>query len=153
NLPEVRCYPADMASALADLPEFSPGVVTIDAQRRRQTYRSGFERDAARESFIGPDAQFMRSLDLELRIDRANEAELSRVEELTLRTSQMHATGVHYSGEVLLAMCTDAAHEVLVGGLTDRFGPHGSVGVSLLEKCHGYWHLKLLATSCRVISF
>ena len=153
RLPDVRCYPADLASALPDLPEFSPGVVTIDAQRRRQMYRSGFERDAARESFIGPDAEFLRSLDLELRIDRADETELLRVEELTLRTSQMNATGIHYSGDKLLAMCTDITHEVLVAGLTDRFGPHGSVAVSLLNKCDGYWHLKLLAASCRVISF
>jgi methoxymalonate biosynthesis protein len=153
SLPEVRCYPADLASVLPDLPEFSPGIVTVDAQRRRQMYRSGFERDAARESFSGPDVEFLRSLDLELRIDRADEAELARVEELTLRTSQMNATGVHYSGDVLSAMCTDVTHEVLVAALTDRFGPHGSVAVSLINRCDGYWHLKLLAASCRVVSF
>jgi methoxymalonate biosynthesis protein len=153
HMPDVRCYPADLASALPDLPEFNPRVVTIDARRRRQMYRSGLERDAARESCIGSDAEFLRSLDLELRIGRANETELLRVEELTQRTSQMNATGIHYSAQALLTMCADATHEVLVAALTDRFGPHGSVAVSLLNKCNGYWHLKLLAASCRVISF
>lgn len=153
RLPTVRCYPAELASMLPDLPEFNPTVVTIDAQRRRQMYRGGFQRDAARESFIGPDAEFLRSLDLELRIDRADETELVRVEELTLRTSQMNATGIHYSRKALAAMCTDTTHEVLGAALTDRFGPHGCVAVSLLNKCDGYWHLKLLAASCRVVSF
>lgn len=153
HLPDVRCYSADLASALPDLPEFTPRVVTIDARRRRQMYRSGFERDAARESCIGPDAEFLRSLDLELRIGRANETELLRVEELTQRTSQMNATGVHYSARTLLTMCADATHEVLVAALTDRFGPHGRVAVSLLNKRDGCWHLKLLAASCRVVSF
>ncbi len=37
--------------------------------------------------------------------------------------------------------------------LTDRFGPHGAVGVLLLERHPQLWHLKLLATSCRVVSF
>jgi methoxymalonate biosynthesis protein len=37
--------------------------------------------------------------------------------------------------------------------LTDRFGPHGAVGVMLLERRFPVWHLKLLATSCRVVSF
>ena len=37
--------------------------------------------------------------------------------------------------------------------LTDRFGPHGAVGVLLLEYHRAVWHLKLLATSCRVVSF
>jgi methoxymalonate biosynthesis protein len=153
HLPDVRCYTADLASALPDLPEFSPRVVTTDARRRRDMYRSGFERDAARESFTGPDAEFLRSLELELRINRADETDLSRVEELTMRTSQMNATGIHYSAQALLEMRTDATHDVLVAALTDRFGAHGYVAVSLLDKCDGYWHLKLLAASCRVVTF
>ena len=47
----------------------------------------------------------------------------------------------------------DARHEILVITLADRFGPHGAVGVVLLEKHPKVWHLKLLATSCRVVSF
>jgi methoxymalonate biosynthesis protein len=153
HLPDVRCYPADLASALPNLPEFSPRVVTIDARRRREMYQAAFERDAARESFTGPDVKFLHSLDLELRIVHADEIELSRVEELTLRTSQMNATGIHYSAQALLAMRSDATHEVLVAALTDRFGSHGCIAVLLLDRCDGYWHLKLLAASCRVVSF
>ena len=37
--------------------------------------------------------------------------------------------------------------------LADRFGPHGAVGVLLIEYHPAVWHLKLLATSCRVVSF
>jgi methoxymalonate biosynthesis protein len=153
QLPDVRCYPADVASALPDLPEFSPRIVSADARRRRLIYQSGLEREAARASFTGPDADYLRWLDLELQIGRADEAELSRVEELTLRTSQMNATGIHYSSDALVTMCTDATHEVLVGALTDRFGPHGSIAVLLLDKLDRYWHLKLLAVSCRVVTF
>ena len=46
----------------------------------------------------------------------------------------------------------DPRHEVLVATLTDRFGPHGAVGVVLIEKNRSVWNLKLLATSCRVVS-
>jgi methoxymalonate biosynthesis protein len=91
--PEVRCYTADQALALPGLAEFSPEVVTIDARRRRQMYQAGFRRDAERESFPGPDEEFLRSLELVMTIKRADEDDLSRVEELTLRTSQMNATG------------------------------------------------------------
>jgi methoxymalonate biosynthesis protein len=151
--PEVRCYPAEQAVSLAGLPEFSPAVVTIDARRRRQMYQAGFCRDAERDSFAGPDEEFMRSLDLAMTIKRADEEDLSRVEELTLRTSQMNATGVHYPDEVLRGLLADPAHEVLTVTLTDRFGSHGAVGVLLLERHRAVWHLKLLATSCRVVSF
>lgn len=153
HLPEVRCYPADQALTLPGLPEFSPRAVTVDSRRRRQLYQANFQRESERESFTGPDEEFLRTLGLELRIGRADDEELSRVEELTLRTSQMNATGVHYSDAVLRELCADPAHEVLVATLTDRFGPHGAIGVLLLETRPDHWHLKLLATSCRVVSF
>ncbi|HEX3781144.1 MAG TPA: HAD-IIIC family phosphatase [Pseudonocardiaceae bacterium] len=153
HLPSVRCYPAEDLHRLADLPEFSPATVTSDARRRRQMYQAGFRRKAAQEDFTGPDQEFLRSLSLEMVIQRAGEDELSRVEELTLRTSQMNTTGVHYSDAVLRGLLDDPRHEVLVTTLTDKFGPHGAVGVVLLARQPGVWHLKLLATSCRVVSF
>lgn len=151
--PEVRCYEAERALELPGLPEFSPAVVTVDARRRREMYQAGFQREAARTDHDGPDEEFLRSLGLELRIHRAGDEEISRVEELTLRTSQMNATGVHYSDADLRALLADPRHEVLVTTLTDRFGPHGAVGVMLIEKHRDVWNLKLLATSCRVVSF
>lgn len=153
HLPEVRCYPAEQLPELLALPEFSPTVVTIDARRRREMYQAGFRRDAQRAEHQGPDEDFLRSLDLVMRIGRARDEDLSRVEELTLRTSQMNATGVHYSDETLRSLLSEVRSEVLVISLTDRFGPHGAVGVMLVEKSEPVWHLKLLATSCRVVSF
>lgn len=150
---EIRCYPAEQASSLAGRPEFSPEVVTVDARRRRQMYQASFRRDAERESFAGPDDEFLRSLDLVMTIQRAGEEDLARVEELTLRTSQMNATGVHYPDAVLRGLLGDQDHEVLTVTLSDRFGPHGAVGVLLLEYGSAAWHLRLLATSCRVVSF
>lgn len=152
-LPSVRCYAAEQVLELLGLPEFSPAVVTVDARRRRQMYQASFRRDAERADHQGPDEEFLRSLDLEMRIGRARDEDLSRVEELTLRTSQMNATGVHYSDDTLRALLSEEDSEVLVVSLTDRFGPHGAVGVMLVEKSSQAWHLKLLATSCRVVSF
>lgn len=153
HLPDVRCYPAADATTLLDRPEFSPTSVTVDARRRREMYQAGFRRTDEQTRFTGSDEDFLRSLDMVLRIGRATEDELSRVEELTLRTSQMNATGVHYPYEALRALLAHPGHEVLVTTLTDRFGSHGAVGVLLLEKHPGAWHLKLLATSCRVVPF
>ncbi|MEV5777848.1 HAD-IIIC family phosphatase [Streptomyces antimycoticus] len=153
HLPDVRCYPADAARTLPGLAEFSPAVSTVDSRRRRAMYQAAARRDAERDAFEGPDEDFLRSLELVMGIGRATLEDLTRVEELTLRTSQMNATGVHYSHDTLRALMADPAHEVLVTTLTDRFGPHGAVGVILLEKHPDLWHLKLLATSCRVVSF
>jgi len=153
HAPDVRCYDAEQVLSLAGLPEFSPSVVTVDARRRREMYQASFRRDTERESFAGPDEDFLRSLELVMTIKRADGEDLSRVEELTLRTSQMNATGVHYSDEVLRGLLTHPDHEVLTVSMSDRFGPHGAVGVMLVEYHPTVWHLRLLATSCRVVSF
>nr|WLE93529.1 Methoxymalonyl-ACP biosynthesis / Haloacid dehalogenase-like hydrolase [Streptomyces sp.] len=152
HLPEVRCYDASEAGGLLGLPEFTPRSRTVDSGKRRSMYQAGFRREAERAEFAGPDEEFLRSLELEMRIFPATEEQLSRVEELTLRTSQMNATGVHYSDETLRGLLADPAHEVLVTTMDDRFGTHGAVGVVLVEKFARVWHLKLLATSCRVVS-
>lgn len=152
HLPRVRCYPAEQAAELAALPEFSP-VVTEDAARRRQMYQAGFRRDAERAEFAGPDEDFLRTLDLRMSIVRATERELARAAELTLRTSQMNATGVPYDDVTLRGLIGDPEHEVLVVSMSDRFGSHGAVGLVLLHRGAALWHLKLLATSCRVVSF
>ncbi|MFI9451997.1 HAD-IIIC family phosphatase [Amycolatopsis sp. NPDC052450] len=153
HLPDVRLYAAEEAESLLDRPEFTPVSVTADSRQRRRMYQANAQRNAGRAAFQGPDEQFLRSLDMVLRIDRAGERELTRVAELTLRTSQMNATGVHYPDEVLRGLAGDPGHEVLVATLTDRFGSHGAIGVLLLEKSERVWRLKLLATSCRVVSF
>lgn len=152
NLPEVRCYSDAQVLSLVTLPEFTPKTITTDSRRRRQMYQAGFQRDAERDAFRGPDQDFLRSLEVQLTIGRATEAELGRVEELTVRTTQMNTTGVFYAEETLLAMVADPAHEVLTVTVSDRFGPYGAVGVVVLDRHPGVWHIKLLATSCRVVS-
>ena len=153
RVPGVRCYPAEESGSLSSRPEFSPAVVTEDARDRRRRYQAGFRRDAARGAHTGPDEAFLRSLDIVMTIERASREHLARIEELTLRTSQMNATGVHYAAAALESLLADPAHEVLVAAMADRFGSHGAVGVVLLERHAAAWHLKLLATSCRVVPF
>jgi methoxymalonate biosynthesis protein len=152
HLPDVRLYAAELAVSLPQRAEFTPAALTVDS-RRRQMYQAGFLRDSARSDFEGPDEEFLRSLRMRMRIARATAEDLTRVEELTLRTSQMNATGVHYSDAALRGLLSDPDHEVLVVSMADRFGPHGAVGVMLIERTPGAWHIKLLATSCRVVSF
>jgi methoxymalonate biosynthesis protein len=152
-IPQVRCYPHELAPLLIELPEFSPRQVTVDDRNRRRMYQANARRAAEQSEFSGPDEDFLRSLGLVAKVARAGDEDITRVEELTLRTSQMNATGVHYSDRVLRELLDDPAHEVLVTTMADRFGSHGAVGVLLLNRHPAVWHLKLLATSCRVVSF
>ncbi|MDH6132922.1 methoxymalonate biosynthesis protein [Kitasatospora sp. MAA4] len=153
QLPDVRTYRAEQVRSLPELPEFSLETVTVESAHRRRIYQAGFQREAEQETFAGPDEEFLRTLDTTMRISRATGEELSRVEEITLRTTRMNATGVHYCEARLRTLLADPGHELLVVTMADRYGPHGTVGVLLLETHPTVWHLKLSATSCRVTSF
>ncbi|MBI0293337.1 hypothetical protein JBE04_02200 [Streptomyces sp. PRKS01-29] len=79
------------------MPEFTSATVTEGSRQRRRMYQADFRRTAGQSAFTGPDEDFSRSLELVMRISSASADDLARIEELTPRTSQMNATGVHYS--------------------------------------------------------
>jgi FkbH-like protein len=37
--------------------------------------------------------------------------------------------------------------------MQDKYGPYGKIGLALVEILKGYFHIKLLLMSCRVMSF
>lgn len=152
ELPEVRCLDADDAASLPGRPELNPAFVTGDARRRRELYRAEEARRAAEGAFTGPPTAFLTTLDMRLCIARAAEQDLKRAEELTVRTNQLNTTGRTYGRAELERLRVSDRHRLYIARLDDRFGPYGTIGLVLLEMAGGIWTIKLLLTSCRVIS-
>jgi FkbH-like protein len=151
-LPQVRCYPAEQVGSLASLPEFRTGTVTAESRRRRESYLTERERTEAEQRFDGSAAQFLASLDLELTVVPATEADLDRARELTVRTHQLNTTGITYDLDELRALCASSEHDVLVARLRDRFGDYGTVGLAVVAHLGDDAVLELLLMSCRVMS-
>ncbi|KAA2266545.1 HAD-IIIC family phosphatase [Solihabitans fulvus] len=151
-LPMVRRYRADQVGGLHALREFQPAHVTEESANRRYYYRAEQRRVRAGHEFAGSSAQFLASLDLAMTLDRATEDDLARVHELTLRTHQLNTTGRTFDLAALRALCAADDHEVLVAGLTDRFGSYGTIGVAVVAHSGRDTVLELLLMSCRVLS-
>lgn len=151
HCPEVRCYTPENIAGLPDRPEFQPRFVTDESARRRELYRTDHARKVAEQGSEGADA-FNRSLAMRFRIDDASEEDLRRIEELTLRTNQLNATGRTYTYEQLRDFIASPRHRLLVAELEDRFGTYGKIGVALVECDEAAWTIKLLLMSCRVMS-
>lgn len=152
SLPDVECVSVDDILLHADSPRFRPRFITEESAQRRSMYQSQLERDQAEESFEGPSESFLASLDMQLQVRRATEDDLRRAEELTIRTNQLNSTGVTYSHEQLAEMLEDDRFLVLISSLTDRFGPYGTIGLTLIEKLADRWELHQHLMSCRVMS-
>lgn len=151
-LPEVFCIDAAVVNHLLDMPELQPEFVTEDSKLRRIMYQNDFTRNTAAENFNGPQEEFLESLNMVLTVNRVQEGDLQRAEELTVRTHQLNTTGYTYSYEELHNFSKSARHRLMIAGLEDKFGTYGKIGLVLVECESDIWTIKLLLMSCRVMS-
>ncbi|OKJ85773.1 HAD-IIIC family phosphatase [Streptomyces sp. CB02400] len=150
--PQVLCIDALDVERVPGLPEMHPRFVTADSRERRHLYRADAERNQAEAGHDGTAEEFLASLNMRFTIAPAQERDLQRAEELTVRTNQLNATGYTYSYEELDAFRTSPGHDLLVAGLEDRYGTYGKIGLALVERGEDAWTVKLLLMSCRVMS-
>ena len=152
TIPEVLCIDSSDIHTILDMPEMNPRFVTDDSKKRRQMYLSDIERNRAQQEFVGASDEFLATLNMKFTIASAQEEDLKRAEELTVRTHQLNTTGYTYSFEELDAFRRSDRHKLLVAGLDDKYGPSGKIGLALIECDEQIWTLKLLLMSCRVMS-
>jgi FkbH-like protein len=150
--PDVTCFDAAHYELLSDHPRLQPGVVTAEACQRRLMYLAEMKRRKSEGKFEGPRQNFLASLNMNFTISAAREEDLKRAEELTVRTSQLNATGRVYSYDDLSKFIHSDTHELLICELEDRFGRYGKIGLALMEIKGKSLHLKLLLMSCRVMA-
>lgn len=151
-LPDVTTIDALEYRNLPDLPRLNPRFITSDSKKRRKMYMDDIKRKVEQDEFKGPEEAFLASLNMHFVIHGAQEEDLKRAEELTVRTNQLNATGRTYDYDELNAFRLSDKHKLLVCELTDKYGSYGKIGLALIEISDEYWHLKLLLMSCRVMA-
>lgn len=148
--PEVLGIDAVEAASLVDMERLQPAFVTADTRARRSMYQAEFKREEIARD-MAPE-EFLASLDMVFTISEAEEDDLARVEELTIRTNQLNSTGLTFSHDELRALRTSPDHLLLVAGLEDRFGTYGKIGIALVDQSGDVWKIELLLMSCRVMA-
>lgn len=152
SLPEVLCIDAkDIAHILA-LPRMKQRFLTSDSKQRRLMYMIDRDRERAENEFEGTHEEFLATLGMVFTISLAQEEDLQRAEELTIRTNQLNTTGYTYTYEELDQFRQSASHKLFIASLADKFGTYSKIGLALLACSAGAWTIKLLLMSCRVLS-
>ena len=150
--PKVLCIDAANLDQLLDLPAMMPRFVTDDSRRRRLMYQADIERKQVEECFNGAQEEFLASLDMTLTIVPAQEEDLKRAEELTIRTNQLNTTGYTYSYQELNEFRQSDQHYLWIASLEDKYGTYGKIGLALVEASKEEWWIRLLLMSCRVMN-
>jgi FkbH-like protein len=149
---EVLCIDSNHLKAFLDREEMNPRFITEDSKNRRMMYLTDIKRNQKEAEFEGPKESFLAGLQMVLTIQPAVEYDLKRAEELTVRTSQLNATGYTYSFDQLREFLKSPRHKLLITDLEDKYGTYGKIGLSLIECSETSWTIKLLLFSCRVMS-
>lgn len=152
EIPEILCWDALKISNLLEEGRMMPKFITEESGQRRKLYMSDIQRNSAEEAYQGPSESFLETLDMVFEIKVAEEEDLKRAEELTVRTHQLNTTGYTYSYEELDQFRQSDKHSLMVAKLNDKYGTYGTIGLSLVEKYDTYWKINLLLMSCRVMS-
>lgn len=150
--PEIRCIDSAFLDGLLDRDDMIPRFVTEDSKNRRLMYQHDMMRNMAEEEYAGTKEDFLKKLNMKIKITKACKEDLKRIEELTIRTHQLNSTGITYDYEELVQMISNPAYLVLVAQLDDKYGSYGKIGIAVIEISKDKWVIKLLLMSCRVMS-
>jgi len=152
EIPDMLCIDALDSEKILDMPEMMPRFITEDSRLRRQMYQSDISRNGAEQEFQGSNEEFLATLKMVFTLAPAQEDDLQRAEELTLRTNQLNTTGYTYSYDELNAFRHSGRHKLYIASLDDKYGTYGKIGLTLVECGEEIWTIKLLLMSCRVMS-
>lgn len=152
SIPEIMCIDSEYIDELLNHSRMMPRFITEESKIRRLLYQNDQHRKEAENHFNGPNEDFLASLNMTFEIKKADEEDLQRAEELTIRTHQLNTTGYTYSYDELYEFLSSNNHILLVAKLTDKFGTYGTIGLALVELKEENWIIKLLLMSCRVMS-
>jgi FkbH-like protein len=154
-LPEVRVVrlpsdPADYAEVLLDLMEFEKLSITAEDRAKTRQYQEQRQRAEHRETTGDLDA-YLASLQTEIRIRAASEANRARVHQLFSKTNQFNVTTRRYSPADIDRFMADERFVLRTIDAVDRFGPLGIIGVYLIDLSQGLPHVDSFLMSCRAI--
>lgn len=154
-LPEVltvqqRGEVAKRAGALLALGVFDSLSYAAEDVARGGFYRSEAQRAQAKRETTSLD-DFLRSLEMELTVERIDARNVGRAADLTQRTNQFNLTTRRYTVDELLAFVGRPGHEGYGFRLRDRFGDSGMIAVALLARDRDAVGIDTFLMSCRVL--
>lgn len=156
NLPDVLTVdlpqdPALYTPTLQSLNDFSVLKITDEDLKRSEMYHQERKRKDLEKTVTNLD-DFLKHLDMKLKIKRADQFTIPRISQLTLKTNQFNLTTKRYQEEEIRKFTQD--ENTLVGCVEvgDKFGDNGITGVFIIKKENPKeWRIDTFLLSCRVM--
>jgi FkbH-like protein len=156
NCPEVLTL--RLPSKVAEIPGFLKHIwafdhikVTNEDSKRTEYYKQNVKRERVRQSSL-KFSDFLKELQLDIKVSEVQPNEVFRVSQLTQRTNQFNATTIRRSEAEVVELLQDPRSTALAVTVKDKFGDYGLVGVVLaLKDSPNQINVDTFLLSCRVL--
>jgi FkbH-like protein len=142
--------PAQYATTLLSMNDFNVLKITDEDTKRGQMYYQQKKRTDLEKSISNVE-DFLKQLDIKLKIKNADQFTIPRISQLTLKTNQFNLTTHRYQEEEIRKFAQD--NNMLIGcaQVEDKFGDNGITGVFIIRKNSKEWTIDTFLLSCRVM--
>jgi FkbH-like protein len=147
---EIPNDPSQYSSILTNLNDFSVLQKTEEDTKRGEMYAQQRQRKQFENTVSNLD-QFLKQLDIKVKIKKSNEFLIPRISQLTLKTNQFNLTTRRYQEEEIRKFSKDENFTVGCVQVLDKFGDNGVTGAYVVKKNGTSWILDTFLLSCRII--
>ena len=147
---EIPNDPSQYSSMLTDLNDFNVLQKTEEDTKRGEMYAQQRQRKQFENTVSNLD-QFLKQLDIKVKIKKSSEFLIPRISQLTLKTNQFNLTTRRYQEEEIRKFSKDENFVVGCIQVLDKFGDNGITGAYIVKKNETSWILDTFLLSCRII--
>ncbi len=156
SLPEVLVIdlPKDSSKypqIITEMKEFDVLKITEEDIKRKGMYL-GQKKRKELESKVDNYNEFLKQMNIEVSIQKANGFSIPRISQLTLKTNQFNLTTRRYQEEEISKFSSSDNKIVECVQVSDKFGDNGITGTYIVEKKNNEeWVIDTFLLSCRVM--
>ena len=135
---------------LTEMNVFESIKITDEDLKRRNMYSQQQERNEFKNE-VGDFKEFLKKMNIEIKIKKADNFSISRISQLTLKTNQFNLTTKRYKENEIEIFSKDENKIVECVEVKDKFGDNGITGAYIVEKKENEWIIDTFLLSCRII--
>jgi len=148
NLPK---DPSRYAQILIEMKDFEVLKITEEDTKRSRMYLDQKKRKEL-ENKIGDFNEFLKQMNIEVKVKKANSFSIPRISQLTLKTNQFNLTTRRYKEDEVLKFSSSDDNIVECVQVSDKFGDNGIAGTYIIKKMNDEeWIIDTFLLSCRIM--
>jgi FkbH-like protein len=150
NTIELPKDPSSYAQILRNLNDFNILKITKDDVQRKIMYSQEQNRQKLESSTKNLN-EYLKKLDIKIKIKLDNEFSISRISQLILKTNQFNLTTKRYQEEEIKEFVEDKTMIVGCSEVDDKFGENGITNVFIIKIKSNEWIIDTFLLSCRIM--